>query len=143
MRRVGFLLAGLSAVALAGSAGAATWPAEVGEQPANYGVWRNPKGSVQVEIKPCGPNICGEVVWANEKAMRDAREGGHETLIGMQLFRDFVQVKPGSWKGKVFVPDLNRTFTGVAERIDATTMRAKGCVLPIIACKAQIWTRVR
>ena len=140
MPRTGILLAVLGALALASPAAAAAGPdGALG----SFGVWRNPKGSVHVEIKPCGASVCGQVVWANEKAMRDAREGGHADLIGMQLFRDFVQVGPTTWRGRVFVPDLNRTFAGTAERVDATTIRARGCVLPVIACKAQIWTRVR
>jgi len=139
MLPVGFLSAALL-TAFASSAAAAP---DGGAAPVSLGVWRNPKGSVEVEIKPCGAGVCGEVVWANEKALRDAREGGHADLVGMQLFRDFVQTGPTTWKGKVFVPDLNRTFAGTAEHIDATTMRARGCVLPIVACKAQLWTRLR
>jgi uncharacterized protein (DUF2147 family) len=138
MRRSGFLLAALVAAPqlLAPPAGAA-------DAPRSYGLWRNPKGSVNVEIRSCGTSICGYVVWANEKAIRDAREGGTEELIGLQLFSDFVQTGPGRWKGKVFVPDLNRTFAGTAERIDDGHIRAKGCVVPIIACKAQVWVRLR
>ena len=142
MRSLGFLLVALVALASAGPAAAAAGPQD-GDGPDSFGVWRNPKGSVHVEIKPCGASVCGEVIWANEKAQRDAREGGHADLIGMQLFRDFVQVGPRLWRGRVFVPDINRTFSGTAERVDAVTIRARGCVLPIIACKAQIWTRVR
>ena len=60
------------------------------------GVWRNPKNSVHVEIKPCGAGACGYVVWANEKAKADAREGGTKDLIGLQLFRNFVPEKNGA-----------------------------------------------
>ena len=105
------------------------------------GVWRNPKNSVHVEVRPCGPSMCGYVVWASEKARRDAREGGTPELIGQQLFRDFNQDKGGTWKGRVFVPDIGKTFSGSAERLDAHSLKAKGCVLGLI-CKTQIWTRV-
>ena len=104
------------------------------------GVWRNPKNSVHVEIKPCAAGACGYVIWATEKAKQDAREGGTKQLIGLQLLQDFSQDKNGAWRGKVFVPDLNRTFTGSAELSGPSTMKAKGCF--IILCKAQTWTRI-
>jgi uncharacterized protein (DUF2147 family) len=113
------------------------------ETPATgYGVWRNPKNTVHVEIKDCGGTTCGYVVWASEKAKADAREGGTENLVGLQLFRDFVPQKDGGLKGKVFVPDLNHTFSGTAEFVDATTMKARGCLIGNILCKSQIWRRV-
>lgn len=106
-----------------------------------YGVWRNPKNSVHVEIKPCGGgHACGVVVWANEDAKADARKGGTPNLVGLQLLRDFALQKSGSWKGKVFVPDLNMTLGGTADFPDATTMKAKGCLL--MFCKSQTWRRV-
>ena len=106
-----------------------------------FGVWRNPKNSVHVEVKPCGDHACGYVVWASEKAQRDAREAGSE-LIGLQIFRDMTPSRAGAWRGKVFVPDLNRTFSGRAEPLDATRLRAKGCLVAGVVCKSQIWTRM-
>jgi uncharacterized protein (DUF2147 family) len=106
-----------------------------------YGVWRNPKNSVHVEIKPCGGgHACGIVVWANDDAKADAKKGGTPNLVGLQLLRDFALQKNGSWKGKVFVPDLNLTLGGTADFPDATTMKAKGCLL--LFCKSQTWRRV-
>jgi uncharacterized protein (DUF2147 family) len=41
----------------------------------------------------------------------------------------------------VFVPDLNRTFSGTAEAIGGKELRARGCFLRII-CRSQIWNRI-
>ena len=127
-----------AAVALGGMAQAQGAPG----QPSLYGVWRNPKNSVHIEIKPCSQGACGYVIWANAKAQADAREGGTANLVGTQLFRSFTPRENGVWKGKVFVPDLNRTFTGSAEPIDARSLRAKGCFIGNVLCKTQIWTRI-
>ena len=108
----------------------------------SLGVWRNPKNSVHVEIRSCGAKTCGYVVWASEKAKRDAREGGTENLIGLQLFRDFEPRTNGVLHGRVFVPDLNRTFSGSAKFLDDNTLQAKGCFLGNLLCKTQIWRRV-
>jgi uncharacterized protein (DUF2147 family) len=133
-----------SVIVLLATAGtlAAGLPASAQEQ-FTYGVWRNPKNSVHVEIKPCGGGrACGVVVWANADAVADARKGGTPNLVGLQLLRDFALQKSGSWKGKVFVPDLNMTLTGTADFPDATTMKAKGCLVGAFLCKSQTWRRV-
>lgn len=131
-------LAGLViAAGLALASNAAAQPAAGVE-----GVWRNPKNSVHVNIKPCGQKLCGYVVWASEDAKEDARKGGTENLIGLQLLRDFGPDKPGVWKGKVFVPDLRATFAGRAELVDANTLRARGCLVAGVFCKGQTWRRI-
>ncbi|PZQ65601.1 MAG: DUF2147 domain-containing protein [Phenylobacterium zucineum] len=121
---------------------AAATPAAAQGDASLYGVWRNPKNSVHVEIKPCAQGACGYVVWATEKAKADAREGGTANLVGLQLFREFTPRANGVWKGKVFIPDLNRTFTGTAEPVDGKTLKARGCLLANVLCKSQNWTRV-
>lgn len=139
MRRMKSFLVVLTAIA--GLTAAATSPASAQDAPFTYGVWRNPKNTVHVEIKPCGGGrACGNVIWANDDAKADARKGGTPNLIGLQLLRDFQLQKNGSWRGKVFVPDLNMTLSGTADFPDATTMKAKGCLL--LFCKSQTWRRV-
>lgn len=111
-------------------------------EPVIQGVWRNPKNTVHLEIKPCGPNACGYVVWANASVQADARERGFKDMVGMQLLRDFTPQKSGTWKGKVFVPSMNMTFSGTADFINSSALRAKGCALGAFFCKSQVWTRV-
>lgn len=106
------------------------------------GVWRNPKNTVHVEVRPCGESVCGYVVWASEKARRDAREGGTPELVGTQLFRDFSPGKNGVWRGRVFVPDLGKVFSGSAERVGERALKARGCLFASVLCKSQVWVRV-
>lgn len=141
MRRVklGFALS----IAMAGLLAASSATAQVSPLGARaFGIWRNPHDTVHVEIKPCGVQACGYVVWATEKAKADARKGGTANLIGLQLLRDMSLDKTGAWRGRVFVPDLNMTFSGLAEPVNATTLRARGCLIGGIACKTQLWTRI-
>jgi len=117
-------------------------PSPTSAQGAQQGnVWRNPQNSVQVRIDPCGKGRCGVVVWANDKAKADSARGGTPNLVGMNLFHGFREVKSNVWEGKVFVPDLNRTFTGTLTIKNQDTAVARGCMLMI--CKSQTWTRVR
>jgi uncharacterized protein (DUF2147 family) len=134
------IVAVMSAMSVAGPALAAdAGPARPSDI---FGVWRNPKGSVHIEIKPCGAGTCGYVVWANAEAQADVKKGSNQGLVGMQLLRDFSASGDNEWRGKVFVPDLNMTFSGQVRLLDRAALRAKGCLLPNFLCKSQVWTRV-
>lgn len=106
------------------------------------GVWRNPKNTVHVRMQPCGTTVCGTVVWAAPKAEAKARKAGTPKLVGTQLFREFKQVRPGVWNGRVFVPDMGRTFSGSIVANSARSMTGKGCLIGNLLCKTQTWTRI-
>lgn len=106
-------------------------------------VWANPSDSVHIRFDPCGTNVCGTVVWASEKAIADTRKGGGGTeLVGTQVFRGLRQVKSNVWKGKVYVPDIRRTFGGTVTLAAGDRLIGKGCLIAGIGCKSQVWTRV-
>jgi uncharacterized protein (DUF2147 family) len=128
--------AALLAATAAGAAAEAAGPA----QPT--GVWRNPRNSVHVRIQPCGANMCGTVVWANERAQEKARQGGTARLVGTQLFREFRRESPTSWAGRVFVPDRGRTFSGTLRLVGTNQIVARGCLLGRLLCRSQTWSRV-
>src|SRR5438067_7907622 len=127
MRLKPLLLSLLASALLAISTTASAAPDEL------FGVWRNPKNTVHVDIRACGASACGYVVWASAKAQADARRGSGQELIGLQLLRDFAPAGDG-WRGKVFVPDHNLTLTGAARPLDAGHLEAKGCLLRNLVC---------
>lgn len=136
-------IVGVLAAAMALSAGAVSAQTAAAPRPGDiYGVWRNPKGSVHIEIKPCETRTCGYVVWANADAREDVKKKKNQDLIGMQLLRDFAAADPNEWKGRVYVPDLDMTFSGQVKLLDRASLKAKGCLLPNFLCKSQTWTRV-
>lgn len=113
-------------------------------RPQEATVWRNPGNSVHIRAAQCGNGaMCATVVWANDKAKADARRGGTDPLIGTQLFRNFKASSAKEWKGQVFVPDLNKTFSGTVTLVDDDHLLGKGCVLMGLICKEQVWTRVQ
>jgi uncharacterized protein (DUF2147 family) len=137
MMRTGFCLTSLLLIVSSMAVAAAAAP------PAKYRTYRNPSNSVHIQPQPCGTSLCGVVVWANDKAKADAAKGGATQLIGMQLFKNFTPDGPDRWKGSVFVPDINKTFTGRVERTSPTTLKGTGCLVGKMGCKSQEWTLVR
>lgn len=109
----------------------------------SFGIWRNPSDSVHIRVEPCGASMCGVVVWASDKARDDARRGGTDPLVGARLFRDFVREGDGVWRGRVFVPDIGKTFSGTVSVIDERRIVGRGCLLARIGCRSQEWTKVR
>jgi uncharacterized protein (DUF2147 family) len=132
----------LAGLVLAATASLLSPSAALSQQVGRDNVWRNPSNSVHVRVHPCGKTRCGTVVWANAKAKADSARGGTPNLVGTELFRDFREVSPKVWKGKVFVPDLNRVFTGTGTIKDQNTVVARGCLFGGMGCKSQTWTRV-
>lgn len=130
-------------MALIASTAMAAAPAKHARQPSLFGVWQNPSGSVHIRTAKCGPSICGSVVYANDKAKADAAKGGTTNLVGMNLFQEFALTGPGLWEGKVLVPDLDRSVHGKITLIDAKSMNVEGCMFGHVACKDQVWTRVK
>jgi uncharacterized protein (DUF2147 family) len=108
----------------------------------SVGTWRNPSDTVRVRSRPCGAAMCGTVIWASDKAKADAARGGTPNLIGMDLFKNFKRDAKGVWHGRVFVPDINKTFSGTITVIDRNTVKGSGCLIGRIGCKSQVWTRV-
>jgi uncharacterized protein (DUF2147 family) len=107
------------------------------------GSWRNPSGSVIIEIAPCADELCGWVRWASEKAKADARKGGTDPLIGIELVSEIEPKGDGRWKARLFVPDINKTSKAELRPLGTDQLKVTGCGVGKIFCKSQIWTRVK
>lgn len=109
-----------------------------------FGLWHNPKNSVQVRTEPCAAGLCGRIVHATEKAQADARNKGVNTLVGTQLFRDYTRDDDGrGWSGRLFVPDRGRTVSSRIVLVGRDQLRISGCIVAGLLCKSQVWSRVQ
>lgn len=107
------------------------------------GKWANPKNTLAVETKPCAQgNLCGEIVWASNDALSDAKEAGVDKLIGTQLLQDYRPEGHGSWSGRVYVPDMGRSFSSRIKLTSPDTLAISGCLVGGFLCKTQVWHRV-
>ena len=114
-------------------------PALASAQGALEGHWRNPKGSVTVNVAHCGSAYCGTVVEASAKAKATAAKGGTPHLIGTRILSDMRPDGSGNFKGEVFDPKRN-IHAPATIRVDGDALVVKGCVLAFV-CKEQRWTR--
>ena len=106
------------------------------------GIWTNPKHTLAVRTKPCGDGLCGVIVWAAPKALADAREAGVAGLVGTELLQDYHRSGRGSWSGRVFVPDMGRSFSSRLRQSAPDQLTISGCLVAGFFCKSQDWRRV-
>lgn len=123
----------LAALLIATTAGAAEARSPI------EGRWQ--KGNLQIDIKPCGPALCGTVVRASAKQQARAERGSGTDLIGATLIRDIRPDGPRTYRARVFVPDRNMNASGKIQHVSRDQLKVSGCVLAII-CKSANWTRV-
>jgi len=105
------------------------------------GRWINPYGSVMVDTQRCGLRLCGKISWASQEALQDARDAGVPALVGTELLQDYKPAANGVWHGRVFVPDMGRTFVSTLDVENADALRISGCILGGLICKSQVWHR--
>lgn len=106
------------------------------------GQWRNPSGSVIVAISHCGEAMCGRVEWASGEAQADARRGGTDPLIGVEVLSSFKPRGEGRWMGRLFVPDLNKRLKAELRQLGPDQVKVIGCAIGGLVCKSEIWTAV-
>lgn len=121
--------------------GAAATNAPTQPPPDMLGHWINPRGSVVVETQACNTHLCGRVSWASAEALQDAKDAGITSLIGTELLQDYAPSSSGIWRGRVYVPDMGRTFYSTINVESRDALRISGCILGGLICKSQIWRR--
>jgi uncharacterized protein (DUF2147 family) len=106
------------------------------------GPWTNPSGSVIIMIGPCADGgLCGVVQWSSAKAAADAARAGTATLVGTEILHGFVPLGGNRWKGRLFVPDLNKKSTAEVRLLNGDRLQVRGCAVGRLLCKSQVWTR--
>lgn len=105
------------------------------------GRWTNHSRSVIIEVAPCGEYLCGTVEWASEQAEEDAHKGTDQ-LIGTQLLTQVRHVRDHRWRGRLFVPDIDRRAHAKIELMDSDRLKVSGCAVGRSLCRSQIWTRM-
>lgn len=121
-----------------GAVAALTAVAAQGAAPEVHGLWKNPSGSVVIDIEQCHHALCGKVKWASQKAKHDARKGAPH-LVGTPLLTGLKATGHHNWSGKIFVPDMNIHASAKVHLMNHNHLKVSGCKLMI--CKSQTWTR--
>lgn len=117
-------------VALGGAANAepllGTWQTAKDDN-GNYG---------HIQVAPCGAKICGTLV----KSFDSAGKAITSEHTGRNIISATVPTGDGGYKGKVYSPDRDKTYSSKLQ-LSGSTLKVSGCVFGI--CRdGGTWTRV-
>ncbi|QAY96311.1 DUF2147 domain-containing protein [Methylovirgula ligni] len=106
--------------------------AMVSTTPGPIGEWKIADGTANVEIQPCGTNLCGFVSWAKESS----------TTMGRKVLID---MKPNghSWFGTAVNVVDGEQYSARMSLQGPTSLKVEGCIIGGIICGGQIWSRVK
>ena len=111
-----------------------TAPGLAAAAPEITGVWLNDTGRGAIEIKPCGDQMCGHVVWV--------KDAGDSKGCGRQIIGEAAQVKPGLWdNGWIYSPEKKARYDVELKPLSDGTLRVIGYAGTKFFSKTMIWTR--
>ncbi len=113
------------------------------------GDWITQSGSAKVRIAPCGPTLCGTVVWM--KQPNDPETGQPQKdnknpdpalrsrpALGLQIIKGMKPVGDGRWAdGTIYDPQSGKTYASKMTANPDGALKVEGCIA--ILCQAQIW----
>jgi uncharacterized protein (DUF2147 family) len=99
------------------------------------GVWIDGNGRGAVEIKDCGANLCGHIVWARDEA--DSSKG-----CGKQIIGDVQPQGNGLWdNGWIYDPDTGKRYDVELKLLDDNRLLVKGYAGVKFFSRSMIWKR--
>jgi uncharacterized protein (DUF2147 family) len=120
-------LAGLALAVLAVAAADAQSPGPgpgQGQGTDVTGLWIDHTGQGAVEIGPCGPRICGRVVWLKNP---DHKSKSGKRICGTQVLGDLQARPDNAWEdGWIYNPEDEERFSAALKLQNANTLTVTG-----------------
>ena len=116
------------------------------------GVWLTQAGDAKIKISPCGPGLCGTVVWlkvaidpATGKPQVDDKNSNpalaHRPIVGIDIFKGMKAVADRKWSGRIYNADDGKTYSSDVTLAAPHKLEVRGCVMGIL-CGGETWTKV-
>ena len=90
-----------------------------------------------IQVAPCGQQICGTLVKSFDSSGKEMASPNN----GKMIISETVASGGGSYKGKVWAPDRDKTYNSRLE-LSGDSLKVSGCVLGICR-EGGNWTRVK
>ncbi|WP_448205027.1 DUF2147 domain-containing protein [Azospirillum sp. sgz302134] len=115
-----------------------------------FGVWRTTDQQAVVELYPCGPDLCGRLIWYVEKrsgpdAGLDSRNPDsmqrNRRLCGLIMLANFRRKGDGWTGGWVYDPESGNTYSGAITPDGSERLDLRGYIgIPLFG-RTEHWTR--
>lgn len=105
------------------------------------GMWRTAQddngNSGLIQVAPCGNALCGTLVKSFDASGNDMASAN----IGRQIISQTVASGGGEYRGKIYSPDRDKTYSSKLQ-LSGDTLSVSGCVIGI--CRdGGTWTRAQ
>ncbi len=120
--------------------------------PSEAGIWFDDSGKGAVEIAPCGPKLCGRIVW-----LRDPLNAEGNPLVdrynpnparrttpicGLQILGGLQAMPEGSWDaGWIYDPKTGSAYDAAIKLVRADQLQVTGYKGVKLFSKSFVWTR--
>jgi len=117
-------------------------------------VWLTSKGEGKIEIRPCGTELCGTVVYLADPLTEEGEiktdifnpdpAMRERTLVGLRILRiDGTPDSSGVWRhGRIYDPDSGKTYRCKMWMENADTLTMRGFLGVSLFGRTVRWTRV-
>ncbi len=115
------------------------------------GTWLTTNGKAFVEVKPCGQQLCGQIVWLRnpkDASGRPLRDGYNEDatqrarpIMGLPILLGLQAIAASQWQGQIYDPERGKTFDVQLSHAAADRLEITGCGLMGLVCETHVWTR--
>ncbi len=119
------------------------------------GLWLTDAGKSHVQIYPCGPHLCGRIVWMREPNGADGQPKVDrknpdpakraQRIVGLVMMWNMAKADdPGEWEGgRIYNPEDGETYKSRMKlRVDGK-LEVRGYVGISLLGKTQYWEPVR
>jgi uncharacterized protein (DUF2147 family) len=114
------------------------------------GTWLTQKHDARVRIAPCGPALCGTIIWVKDKIDPDTGKPPvdsnnpnprlrHRPIVGLRIFA-MKQNGDGIWSGGIYNADNGQIYIGKLKPKGDGVLEVDGCFGLI--CGSETWHRV-
>lgn len=114
------------------------------------GTWRLDNGKVTVKVRPCGDEICANIVGLKEPTYKDGTPKidkynknpalRKRPLMGLAVLSNMKATGDNTWAGNIYNADDGRTYSATMT-LSGGTMKLKGCVAGIF-CKTNTFRKL-
>ncbi len=105
------------------------------------GLWKTAKddngNSGLIEVKPCGPALCGTLIKAYDSAGKEMKSPN----VGRKLIWDTVAKGEGEYRGMVYSPDRDAEYKSKLV-LTGSKLSVSGCRIGICR-EGGVWTKVK
>lgn len=110
------------------------------------GKWRVGDGTANVQIRHCGPALCGSIIWTPNRGGRGENNPNpakrNRRLLGLPM----LNLKPAGdniWTGTVYNAKDGQNYAARLNLENENRIKLEGCVPETQVCGEESWTRIR